>query len=142
MMSGIRGKDTRLEMIVRRGLHRRGLRYRLHVREVPGKPDLVFPRFGAVVFANGCFWHGHDCHLFRMPGTRTEFWTSKITRNRMRDGQVREELLAGGWRNLTIWECALKGRCRIPEDQVLDTAAAWIRGTNDQDSIGEIRGSS
>lgn len=127
MMSGIRGKDTKPEHLVRCGLHARGLRFRLHARNIPGKPDLVFPRFHAVVFVNGCFWHGHDCHLFRLPGTRTEFWQDKFETNRRRDSEVRDQLEKSGWRHLTIWECAIRGRRRRDPEGVLDIAAAWIR---------------
>src|SRR3546814_10547828 len=87
MMSGIRSTNTKPEMILRRGLHAAGFRFRLHDRRLPGKPDLVFPRYSAVLFAHGCFWHGHNCHLFRLPATRTDFWAAKIDRNR----QVRSE---------------------------------------------------
>jgi DNA mismatch endonuclease (patch repair protein) len=80
-MSRIRAKDTKPEMMIRRGLHARGLRYRLHVRQLPGRPDLVFPSRRAVVFVHGCFWHGHDCPLFKRPASRQEFWDAKIARN-------------------------------------------------------------
>ncbi|MBH0238934.1 DNA mismatch endonuclease Vsr [Methylobrevis sp. L22] len=126
MMSGIRGKDTQPEMIVRRGLHSRGFRFRLHDKRLPGSPDLVFPGRRAVIFVHGCFWHGHSCHLFRMPATRQEFWCSKIEGNTARDKVVEATLVADGWRVLTIWECALKGRERLPVDTVLDRAAAWL----------------
>src|SRR3954470_16295918 len=80
MMAGIRGTNTAPEMILRRALHAEGFRYRLHDRRLPGKPDMVFPRHHAVIFAHGCFWHGHDCHLFKWPSTRPEFWQTKIRR--------------------------------------------------------------
>lgn len=126
MMAGIRGKDTRPEMILRRGLHSRGFRYRLHDRRLPGSPDLVFPGRRAVIFVHGCFWHGHGCHMFRLPATRREFWEAKIEGNRARDEAAEAALLADGWRVLTIWECALKGRERLPVDEVLDRAADWL----------------
>ncbi len=125
-MAGIRGKDTRPEMILRRGLHVRGLRFRLHVRRLPGSPDLVFPGRRAVIFVHGCFWHGHDCHLFRLPATRQEFWRAKIEGNTARDAVAEGALAADGWRVLTIWECALKGRERLPVEVVLDRAAEWL----------------
>jgi DNA mismatch endonuclease (patch repair protein) len=96
MMSGIRSTGTRPEMILRRGLHRAGFRYRLHVRNLPGKPDLVFPRYNAVIFAHGCFWHGHDCHLFKWPSTRRDFWQAKIARNRVVDARSEAALTAQG----------------------------------------------
>lgn len=108
-MAGIRGKDTRPEMILRRGLHARGFRFRLHDRRLPGSPDLVFPGRRAVIFVHGCFWHGHGCHLFRLPATRQEFWRAKIEGNAARDALAEGALAADGWRVLSIWECALKG---------------------------------
>src|SRR5690606_20475601 len=107
MMSGIRGKDTKPEWLVRRALHARGLRYRLHAREIAGRPDLGLPRHRAVVFVHGCFWHGHDCRYFRLPATRPEFWKDKISRNRSNDARSRASLLAAGWRVGVVWECAL-----------------------------------
>ena len=126
MMAGIRGKDTRPEMILRRGLHARGFRFRLHDRRLPGSPDLVFPGRRAAVFVHGCFWHGHACPLFRLPATRQEFWRAKIEGNAARDKAAEAALLADGWRVLTIWECALKGRGRLPAETVLDRAAEWL----------------
>ena len=137
MMSGIRGKNTRPEMTVRRGLHARGFRYRLHHPDLPGRPDMVFPGLKAVVLVNGCFWHGHDCHLFKWPATRAGFWQQKIGRTRQRDREARAELRAGGWRVLTIWECALKGRTRLRTPDVLDQAAEWLRS---DDIASEISG--
>jgi DNA mismatch endonuclease (patch repair protein) len=127
MMSGIRGVNTRPEIVVRHGLHRAGLRYRLHASRLPGKPDIVLTRWHTVVLVNGCFWHGHDCHLFRWPGSRKDFWKQKITRNRARDVEVRDALAAAGWRVLVIWECALKGREKRALEDVLNEASAWIR---------------
>jgi DNA mismatch endonuclease (patch repair protein) len=138
MMSGIRGKNTKPEILVRKGLHARGFRFRLHSPKVPGKPDLVLPRYRAAIFVHGCFWHGHDCHLFKMPSTRTEFWQAKIARNRERDVEVRSSLLEAGWRRLVIWECALKGKFRLDLFEVLDRASAWITG---KAAEGEIAGS-
>ncbi|MBY5894875.1 DNA mismatch endonuclease Vsr [Rhizobium leguminosarum] len=142
MMSGIRGKDTKPEILIRKALFARGWRYRLHDKRLPGKPDLVFPRLRAVVFVDGCFWHGHTCHLFRLPSSRVDFWTEKIARNRQRDVEVRKALDGLGWRHLTVWECALKGRTRLPIVEVIDKVANWlesgkyaadIEGTTDGD---------
>jgi len=139
MMAGIRGTNTRPEIAVRHGLHRRGFRYSLHSAGLPGKPDIVLSRWRTVVLVNGCFWHGHDCHLFRWPTSRKEFWQQKIKGNRSRDIVVKRALAAAGWRVLVIWECALKGREKLPLDDVLSESAAWIReGTR----LHEIRGSS
>lgn len=130
MMAAIRGKDTAPEMFIRKGLHAAGFRFRLHARDVPGHPDLVLPKFRAAIFVNGCFWHGHSCHLYRLPATRREFWEAKITRNMKRDQEVREALSALGWRNLTITECALKGRNRLAPEEVIALSAGWIRGSD------------
>ncbi len=137
MMSGIRGKDTQPELLVRRALHATGFRYRLHERTLPGKPDMVFPKYSAVVFIHGCFWHGHDCHLFRIPSTRTEFWQAKISGNVARDVRAMTRLRETGWRVGTVWECALKGREKLPVDDVAATLAVWLRGETPE---LEIRG--
>lgn len=126
-MSRIRGRNTKPELLLRRGLHARGLRFRLHRRELPGRPDIVFPRFRAVVFVHGCFWHGHGCHLFAMPATRPEFWREKIGRNAERDGRVVAALRASGWRVLTVWECALRGRDRLAPDAAVQAVEDFLR---------------
>lgn len=113
-MRAIKGRDTKPELLLRRALHARGLRYRLHRKDLPGRPDIVFPRYKVCVFVNGCFWHGHDCDLFKEPRTRTDFWMTKIETNRKRDAAATQSLVAGGWRVLTVWECALK-KHRIEE---------------------------
>lgn len=126
MMAGIRGKDTSPELIIRRGLHERGFRYRLHSKALPGKPDLVFAKYHAVVLVHGCFWHGHGCHLFKWPSTRPEFWKAKISETVLRDSRQVESLRQQGWRVLTIWECALKGRHSRLHASVLDEVARWL----------------
>lgn len=108
MMSGIGGRDTGPELIVRRALHAAGFRYRLHARHLPGKPDLVLPRHHAVVFVHGCFWHRHSgCRYATTPATRADFWQEKFSRNVERDRRVENRLLEAGWRVATIWECGL-----------------------------------
>lgn len=134
MMSGIRGRDTKPEILVRSLLHRQGFRFRLQVRTLPGRPDLVLPRYHAVIFVHGCFWHGHDCPLFRLPTTRTEFWRSKIEGNQNRDRRVREDLLASGWRVAVVWECALRGAGRDVEG-VVRQLADWLRGEETETGI-------
>jgi DNA mismatch endonuclease (patch repair protein) len=136
-MSAIRSKDTRPEMLIRRGLHQRGFRYSLHHRKLPGHPDLVLKKHNAVVFIHGCFWHGHDCPLFKWPATRAEFWRAKIQRNREVDARAVEELRREGWRVLSIWECALKGRWRRPLEDVLDQTCRWLSSKAGEE---EIRG--
>ena len=137
MMAGIRGKDTKPEILIRKALFARGWRYRLHDRRLPGKPDLVFPSLRAVVFVDGCFWHGHQCHLFKTPSSRVDFWIEKIGRNRERDREVRKKLDELGWRYLTVWECALKGRTRLPIVDVIDSVARWLESG---DGSAEIEG--
>jgi DNA mismatch endonuclease (patch repair protein) len=127
MMAGIRNKNTRPELAIRKALHRKGLRYRLHAKDVPGKPDILFPRYRAAVLVHGCFWHGHDCALFRLPENRREFWKAKIERNQERDRVVLDRLAAAGWRTLTIWECSIRGRSAIGLEETVLRAADWIR---------------
>lgn len=126
MMSGIRGKHTKPELVIRKGLHALGFRYRLHVKDLPGKPDIVLPGYRAVILVQGCFWHGHDCPLFKWPSTRPEWWAAKIGRNREKDAETLAALRASGWRVLEVWECSMKGRGRRPVDQVVAEAADWL----------------
>ena len=137
MMAGIRSTNTKPEMVLRKGLHRLGFRFRLHSAKLPGKPDIVLPKYGAVLLAHGCFWHGHDCHLFKWPSTRTDFWRAKITRNREVDAAAVAALQDAGWRVGVIWECALKGRTKLSLDDVVNTCAEWLRS---ETKILEIRG--
>ena len=130
MMAGIRGKNTKPELVIRSALHRRGFRFRLHQKNLPGKPDLVFPKHRAVILVHGCFWHGHDCHLFKWPKTRQVFWRDKINSNIARDKKHLVALVEAGWRVATIWECAMKGRLRLPIDRLADDCAAWLYSTD------------
>ena len=127
VMSRIRGKDTKPEMLIRYGLHQRGLRYRLHGADLPGKPDMMFPKYRTVVFVHGCFWHGHGCSLFRWPKARAEFWKTKISSNIERDRKVRVALKIAEWRVIAIWECALRGKYRRALPDVLSDTEAFIR---------------
>lgn len=139
MMAGIGGKNTKPEMIVRKLLHGAGFRYRLHNRKLPGKPDLVFKKYGAVVFVHGCFWHGHDdCALFRLPKSRTDFWAAKIDSNIYRDESQIASLRDMGWRMAVIWECALKGRRKTSSEALLQELSGFLR-SNDAEIV-EIRG--
>jgi DNA mismatch endonuclease (patch repair protein) len=128
MMSGIRGKNTKPELIIRSGLHRRGYRFRLHSNRLPGRPDIVLPKYRAAIMVHGCFWHGHNCHLFKMPATRTEFWKNKITTNQQRDQDNRERLKTSGWRLLEIWECALKGKFALSRENLIERCVTWLEG--------------
>lgn len=124
-MSKIRGKDTKPELIVRRFLHAAGLRFRLHVANLPGRPDLVLPKYATVVFVEGCFWHGHRCQKGRIPGTNSTFWASKIAMNQTRDLRNHRALRRAGWRVLRVWECQLaKAATR---GRALDRLLASIR---------------
>ena len=127
MMSGIRGRNTKPEILIRSLLHRQGFRFRLHARELPGKPDIVLSRFHAVIFVHGCFWHGHDCPFFKWPGTRPEFWRDKIGRNQDNDRKAVAALRANGWRIGIVWECALRGKNRDVEGVALKLGD-WLRG--------------
>jgi DNA mismatch endonuclease (patch repair protein) len=135
MMSGIKGRDTKPELMIRRALHARGYRYRLHSPAVPGKPDLFLRRYRAVIFVHGCFWHGHDCHLFKLPSTRMEFWKQKIDRNRARDAEVEAALREQGWRRLVVWECALKGKTRLDFEALIDRLCDWLASGPDNSEI-------
>lgn len=126
MMAGIKGKNTKPEILIRSALHRKGFRFRIHQKSLPGNPDLVFPKYKAVVFVHGCFWHGHTCSLFKMPSTRTEFWENKIAGNRSNDAKKEGELRASGWRILVIWECSLRGKMKLPFDEVIEKSTNWL----------------
>lgn len=118
-MSRIRARDTKPEMVVRRFLFSRGFRYRLHARELPGKPDVVLTKWKTVIFVHGCFWHGHrDCRYFVVPKTRTDWWLKKIESNRKRDQENLSKLRQDSWKVLTIFECSLR-KARV--DKTLDT---------------------
>jgi DNA mismatch endonuclease, patch repair protein len=109
-MSKIRCKDTKPEMLVRKFLHAAGLRYRLHDKRLPGKPDMVFSKHRKVVFVHGCFWHGHEgCKYFVVPKTRTDWWMKKINRNKEKDVENISVLRKNGWKVIVVWECELKG---------------------------------
>jgi DNA mismatch endonuclease, patch repair protein len=125
MMAGIRGKNNKIEIFVRRFLHAKGYRFRLHRKDLPGRPDLVLPKYHLAIFVNGCFWHRHKgCAYATSPSTRKDFWAAKLDGNAERDRRQREQLVRSGWRVLTVWECGLKHVA----DQLLDLEAL-IRST-------------
>jgi len=108
-MSKIRNKDTKPEILVRKFLHSQGFRYRLHVKDLPGKPDIVLPKYKTAIFVNGCFWHGHEaCKYYVVPKTRTEWWLSKINGNIKKDINSNKLLISKGWKVISVWECKLK----------------------------------
>ncbi|WP_222012525.1 very short patch repair endonuclease [Rhizobium bangladeshense] len=125
MMSNIRGRDTGPELLLRRALHQLGFRFRIHAKKLPGKPDLVLPKYRAAIFIHGCFWHRHrQCRLATTPATRPDFWNAKFSGTMERDARVHDALLRSGWRVATIWECAL----RKPQDvsTVAEIVAKWL----------------
>lgn len=124
-MSRVRSKDTKPELLVRRGLHARGYRFRLHSRDLPGTPDIVLRRFGAVLEVRGCFWHGHE-NCGRQPKSRQDFWGPKITRNRERDEENVQALSDLGWRVLVVWECATVGPGRWDREEFLDEIEVFL----------------
>lgn len=126
MMSGIRSTNTRIEVSLRKALFAQGFRYRINDARLPGKPDIVLPRHRAVVFVHGCFWHGHDCALFRLPASNTDFWRAKIDANRERDERACGELSAQGWRVAVVWECALRGRTRLADGVATGMLSGWL----------------
>lgn len=128
MMSRIRDRDTVPELLIRKGLFSRGYRFRLHCSKLPGKPDLVLKKYKAAIFVHGCFWHGHQCHLFKWPQTRPEFWKKKILGNMDRDRDSLGKLAKEGWRSLVIWECALKGKFRLVPEELLDRVESFLVG--------------
>lgn len=137
MMSGIRGRDTRIEIAVRKGLFALGYRYRMDVRNLPGRPDIVLPRWNVVVLVHGCFWHAHDCGLCRIPATRPDFWREKLEGNAERDRRNEAALKNAGWRIAIVWECALRGRGASALGDVINSVHEWIRG---REQMIELRG--
>ena len=136
-MAAIKGKDTKPEMIVRKYLFSRGLRFRIQVRKLPGTPDIVLPKYKTAIFVNGCFWHGHEgCKYFRLPKSNVGFWEEKIERNVARDVRNEAELKALGWRVIWIWECEIKAVARREEylkrlyDRIVNPAQSYLIGSN------------
>ena len=125
-MSRIRGKNTKPEILVRKGLYARGFRFRLHNKKLPGSPDIVLPKYGVAIMVNGCFWHGHKgCRFATRPKSNVEFWETKIARNRHRDEITTAHLEALGWHVITVWECELRGKSIVTSR--LDALAEEIR---------------
>lgn len=127
-MSRVRGQNTMPELGVRKNLHALGFRFRLHANNLPGKPDIVLARWRTAIFVHGCFWHRHECGLFRWPATRAKFWKEKLLRNVARDRKARSELINAGWRVLVVWECALKGPGRLSRGCLREQLSDFIRG--------------
>ncbi len=127
MMARIKGRDTKPEKQIRSELHRRGFRFRIHCRELPGKPDLVLPRFDTAVFVNGCFWHYHQCRWSQIPKSNRAFWKAKLTANRKRDERNLAALEESGWYVAVVWECALRRQKPIHIEASMDRLTTWIR---------------
>lgn len=128
-MSRIRGAHTRPERVLRSGLHRAGFRFRLHRTDLEGRPDIVLPRYSAVIFVHGCFWHQHPgCRDATRPKTREKFWAEKFAQNHLRDERQKAALLGAGWRVLTVWECALKATGT--RENAIAEAIRWIRSSS------------
>jgi DNA mismatch endonuclease (patch repair protein) len=125
-MSRIKGGNTKPELLIRRALHAEGFRYRLHQRDLAGRPDIVLPKFRTVIFVHGCFWHGHDCHLVKKVETRAEFWQSKLSGNVERDRDVIRSLQSDGWKVAVVWECALRGTTKRPLETVTRRLTKFI----------------
>lgn len=128
IMAAIRSKDTQPELLLRKALFARGYRYGLHNKRLFGSPDMVLPKWGAVIFVHGCFWHAHGCGNVRLPKSNSTFWRRKLTRNRERDQAARKELLRQGWRVLTVWDCALRGKTQPQVGVLADRVEAWLLG--------------
>lgn len=138
-MARVQQRDTGPELLLRSALHRRGLRFRLNVRALPGSPDLVLPKYRACIFVHGCFWHRHGCRKSTTPKQNGAFWENKFRGNVERDRRKERELVELGYRVLIIWECALVGRDAIPLDEVVESALRWLKS----DAVGgEIEGTS
>lgn len=136
-MAAIRGRDTKPEVLLRSALHRSGFRFRLHT-PLPGKPDMTLKRFRATIFVHGCFWHMHGCPRFKQPGGgNADFWKMKLERNAARDSEVAGQLAEAGWRQLTVWECAMTGPGRLDMSELVRRIEYWLTSGL---KTGEIEG--
>ena len=135
MMSGIRSRNTKPERILRRAMHQHGFRYRLNRPDLPGKPDIVLPKYRAVIFVHGCFWHVHDCKLFKWPRSNNDFWQNKLLKNAARDVRSVNDLLVMKWRIAQVWECSLKGPTRMDITQLVEKIAVWLKSDIDRLTI-------
>lgn len=136
-MAAIRGTNTKPEILIRKALFRQGFRYRIHDKKLPGKPDIVLPKYKAVIFVHGCFWHGHNCSLFKVPKTRTDFWLTKIQSNRERDTRNQAALAELGWRIGVVWECSTKGPLKLSIDYIGCLISEWLKSNTERMNIGE-----
>jgi DNA mismatch endonuclease (patch repair protein) len=126
MMSKIKGKNTKPEKMVRSALHAEGYRFRLHRKDLPGNPDIVLPKYRAAIYVNGCFWHGHECPLFKWPRTREEFWRTKILENMHRDQKNYQKIMSMGWRVCVVWECSIRSRSYETQNASMQKLTEWL----------------
>ena len=126
MMSGIQGKNTKPELVIRSLLHKDGFRFRIHAKDLPGKPDLVFRKYNAVIFIHGCFWHRHDCKYFKLPKSRVDFCKEKLNKNHRNDEENLEKLAETGWRVCIVWECAIR-EAKTDMNLIKDSIEYWLR---------------
>ena len=137
-MAAIGPKNTKPELIVRRLLYAAGFRYRLHRKDLPGRPDIYLAKHRAVIEVHGCFWHSHDCHLFKLPKDNAEWWAEKLGKTQERDARNRSAVAACGLRRLVVWQCAVTGRTRLPPHELQQQLMDWLCASEQQ---GEITGS-
>ena len=137
MMAGIKSANTKIEILIRKELFSLGFRYRRNWKKLPGKPDLFVLRYNKVIMLNGCFWHGHNCHLFKMPSSNSEFWQNKILTNKSNDFEKQNKLNELGYPVLTVWECAIRGKGKIDFDTLNNKISEWLKkGTTNFDIGG------
>ncbi|BBP45383.1 very short patch repair endonuclease [Thiosulfatimonas sediminis] len=125
-MSKVRNKNTSIELVVRKALFVRGFRYKINDRTLPATPDIVLPKYKAVIFVHGCFWHGHNCPHGKLPKSNQEFWSNKIKLNKSRDRKNIDRLINQGWRVATVWECSLRGKTPKEVTLVIKTLKTWL----------------
>lgn len=139
IMAKIKGRDTSPERNFRSLLHAQGFRFRVCAEDLPGKPDLKLTKYQAVIFINGCFWHGHTCHYFRMPKNNEEYWKKKIETNRNRDHKVITELIDSGWRVCIIWECALRNKAiQSDPDIMMGKVNEWLQSSKQYLELNDL----
>lgn len=138
IMASVGQKNTGAEMTLRKALFQAGFRYRLHVKGLPGTPDLVFPKFKAVVFVHGCYWHSHGCYKSTKPRTNDQFWLQKFETNRVRDARKSALLVDQGWRVLTVWECAVLGKTSLSVDDLAIQVTGWLQSSSREGVIGPV----
>ncbi|QIQ21012.1 very short patch repair endonuclease [Zophobihabitans entericus] len=137
-MQAIKTEDTFIEQRMTQLLSSLGVEFQVQVKELPGKPDFVIDYYKAIIFTHGCFWHRHDCHLFKIPQTRTEFWLNKIEDNRQRDRKVIHELTQSDWKVLIIWECAIRGKHKLSDLMLSERIEEWLCSYDSSAEIGTL----